>query len=481
MICGALLFSFAAILESKQLHSLRDPEIWGHIQTGTWILKNKSWPRVGLFSQAGNLPWMDFSWGYSVVTAVAYRMLGLRALPALLMGFRVALAGISFLLAGGRRGNFWSAFALSATAQYVLFDMGQLGACTSVILLGAELLLLLECRRSGNSRLLFWLPALFLVWTNMDLGFVYGLGLYGLFLAALGVERMSVAAKWTDVQPLAPEIPLGNVVSAGCACVVASVLSPYSYHGYAAFLGNLLDAVDRYLPPYTAMNFHQPQHYALLLLTMTAFLSLGLRRSRDSFQLAVLIGCTILAFHSQGDKWLVTLGSVAVIGEAILPRADKITETQNSTWSRWTLATAGLTVAIVVLTFAFLLPRQRDVLMAKIAENFPVRACDTIRKRQLPQPLFNSYAWGSFLTWYLPEYPVAIDGRRGLYPEEEELNYFKVMKVEAPYQSLPSMKQARTLLLEEDSVVGQGLKNVPGFHVAYEDNISIVLLHEPGE
>jgi hypothetical protein len=110
-----------------------------------------------------------------------------------------------------------------------------------------------------------------------------------------------------------------------------------------------------------------------------------------------------------------------------------------------------------------------------------VRAADYIRQHQLPQPLFNSYAWGSFLMWYLPDYPVAIDQRRGLYPEQEELDYFKVMNAEIPYQSYPPMRQARTLLLDKVTPMGDALRDVPGFRVAYEDSISIVLIQEKRE
>ena len=95
--------------------------------------------------------------------------------------------------------------------------------------------------------------------------------------------------------------------------------------------------------------------------------------------------------------------------------------------------------------------------------------------------MFNNYSWGGFLIWYLPEYPVAIDARRGLYTDDEEVGYFKVMRVLAPYQSLAAMNGARTLLLEKPSVVGEALRKMPGFTVVHEDNISMVLLQEKRE
>jgi len=137
-----------------------------------------------------------------------------------------------------------------------------------------------------------------------------------------------------------------------------------------------------------------------------------------------------------------------------------------------------LAIVLAVFALAIRVPRNRETLLAKTGEHFPVRACDYIREHRLPEPLFNSYLWGNFLTWYLPEYPVAIDFRRGLYPDEEESNYFKVMNAELPYQALPSLQRAGTLLLERGTVMAEALETMPGFQVAYQDEISLVLLHE---
>ena len=476
-----LLFSVAAIAETLRLSSLRDPDIWLHLRVGSWILEHQTWPTNGLFSQSANLPWRDFSWGYDVFAALVYRVLGLRAVPALLMVFRMVLAAVVFLLAGGLRTNFWISGLLSAVAQCVLSGLGPV-AGVSAVLFGVELLLLMESRRSGNLRQLLLLPLLFLFWANLDIGFLYGIGLYALYLFALTVEKLGQAAKanWIEVGP--PGMPIGTAASVGAACLIATLLSPYGYHAYSSFFAIQASPANRYLPGHTAMSFHQPNDYLLLLLAMTAFLSLGIRRSRDLFLLSTLVACAALSFHAQGENWLVTLAAAATIGNA-LPRRAESPAQQRVKYFRWrepSLA-AAVAVLVVALAFAFRVPRGREHLLARISETFPVRACDQIRDHRLPAPLFNSYAWGSFLTWYLPEYPVAIDGRRGLYPDEEETDYFKVMLAQIPYQSFPPMQRARTLLLDKQGVMGEALRGVPGFHVAYEDSISVVLLQEKKE
>lgn len=475
-----LLLSVGAILASVNLSSLRDPEIWGHLRIGSWILHSKIWPHAGLFSQADNLPWRDFSWGYDALAAIAYQVLGLRAVPALTICFRMALAAITFFLAGGQR-NFWSAVAVSAVAQYVLGAMGPGSACVSAIFFAIELLLLFDVRRSGNFRLLFTLPVVFLFWANLDIGFIYGIGLYALFLIALTVEQMIPIEKQQWMQKPGADIPMGVAGLVGGACAGATLLNPYGYHTYDVFFANQTSAVNSYLPAYMSMTFHHPQDYVVLLLTMMAFLWLGLRRARDLFQLAVLTGCAMLAFHAQRDNWLVTLAAVGVIGQALLNGGEESLGQERHNWPRQTVTAVTVTIAVACLAFMLGVPHERGVLLAKIAKQYPVRASDYIREHQLAMPLFNSYEWGSFLTWYLPEYPVAIDARRGLYPEEEELDYFKAMKADIPYQAFPPMRLARTLLFDKTGVMGDALRGLPGFQVAYEDDISIVLLQDVKE
>ena len=54
-----VLFSAAAIYESKHLSAFTRPEVWVHLRTGSWILENRAIPHTGLFSQYSNLAWND--------------------------------------------------------------------------------------------------------------------------------------------------------------------------------------------------------------------------------------------------------------------------------------------------------------------------------------------------------------------------------------------------------------------------------------
>ena len=472
-----LLLSIGGISESLRLSSFQNPDIWTHVRTGTWILANKSLPSLGLFSQAAGQPWRAFSWGYDVIAALAYRVLGLRSIPALMITFRISLAASTFALAGGRR-NLWCAIALSTVAQFVLSAVGPDSACVTVILFGIELLLLSAMRASSQPRFLFGLLPLFFLWANLDMGFVYGIALLFVFFIAVAMEDLARRRAWTWISSGSARISVLFAVATVTACGLIGMLNPYGYHAYSAFFADQTAAVNSYLAGHAAMSFRQPNDYVLLLLTMTAFLFLGFRHSRDVFQVLVLLGCTGLAFHSQQDNWLVTLVSVSFIGQTLLPSESPVSQ---GYWlsSKQVLAAGFVAVIMVAITSSLTLPRREDVLEAEIAKYYPLHAADFIRDHRLPAPLFNPYQWGGFLTWYLPEYPVAIDSRRGLYPDQEEVDYFKAMKADIPYQAFPPVRLARTLLFDKVGVLGEALKGLPGFQLAYEDNMSIVLLQPP--
>ena len=188
-----LLFASAAIFEARNLFSLTalsNGDIWWHLRTGLWILQNHAVPHSGLFSQSPALPWTSSSWGYDLEIAFAFRMLGLRSIPLLLMGFKTAFAVVSFLLGGGLRGRFWPAIALSVTAQYTLGSVQPGPGYCSIVFFAVELLLLSENHSTGSVRLLFCLPPLFLVWANLDVQFVYGILLLVLYLTTSFLQSL---------------------------------------------------------------------------------------------------------------------------------------------------------------------------------------------------------------------------------------------------------------------------------------------------
>ena len=463
-----LLFSAAALLEAFRLSSLSaltNCDIWWHLSSGLWILHSHGFPHSGLFSQASAQSWSASSWGYELLLAASYKVLGLRSIPFFLMKFKAALAVLTFLLAGGIRGKFWPAVGLSVIAQFILAAIPPGPAYLSVLFFGIELLILLEARRSGSSRLLWWLVPLLLVWANLHMQFVYGVAVLLLFLGVIVVERSGQAQKLRVARAWEPVL----------VAIAAALVTPYLWGGYAAFFRTTFNSANTYLPDFQALGFRQPQDYILLLLAMSAFLVLGLQRSRDVFQIGLLAGCLGLSFYSRRDIWLVTLAALAVIGEALTDRPAEDSVSRKQAECRRVLFAAGAAVALAIVALAVRVPSSREALLAKTGQSYPVAACDYIRNHRLAQPLFNAYEWGGFLTWYLPEYPVAIDSRTDLYGGDTVAEYSKVMNADLRYTEFPPLADAQTILLPKGAIMASALGSVPVFKLAYSDDVAVVL------
>ena len=461
-----VLFSAAAIHESGRLRLLTTPEIWVHLRAGKWILENRAIPRLGLFSQFPNQPWNDSTWGFDLLLGVADRVFGLRAIPILFMALKVALAVVINWLARAGRATFWSAVLLSAVGQYVLWSLQPLPYVFSILLFAIEIQVLLRSRRTGSLRGLFWLPVLFAVWANLHVQFVAGLALLLLFLVSVltehGLRTMDVGWLSSGIAPL----PLGQTAAVAGLSALATMATPYTFRLLpGAFQALYSDTAFEHFSELSSMSFRRPQEFVLMLMVMTAFLALGRLRSLELFELLMLLAGTGVAFRIQRDGWMVVLPSIAVLAGGFLAGQNEDQKSLGKVFSWEQAGVIGLT-ALALVVAAVRLP-SRDVLMNTISEDFPVKACDYIVSNRLTPPLFNTYSWGSFLTWYLPQYPVVIDSRAEFYGDDFVAKYFDIVGGKGRLEDAPLFTHSGTLLLEKNSALAKALTNLPGLRSQY--------------
>jgi len=480
VLAVVVLLTAAPVCEAFRISAFSNRDIWWHLRSGLWILQNHGVPRTGLFSQYAERPWVASSWAFEVLLAGAYKVLGLRAIPVLLIAFKLALAAVTFLLARGWRGVFWGAVVLSAIAQYVLVDLQPLPIVFSILFFGVELILLLHSRRTGDLHPLFWLPLLFLLWANLHGQFLDGLLLLGLYLAADFAEFFLHRFGMSSIAPPAHSLP--KITAIAGLSIIATFLTPYSFQLFPnVFQSAYGRVVFEYFQEMRAFDFRRPQDFVLLLLAMAAFLVLGRQRSRDLFKLGMMVIFVLLAFRVQRDLWCVALPAIAVIADALAesrPRSLLLRSGGRWKWDK-SLVT---TLAVVVFLAAILRVPSSETIMRRVSRVLPVKACDYIRANQLPAPLYNTYAWGGFLIWYLPEYPVSIDGRVNLYGDEINARHLQAAEGKQRLETDPSFMRARTILLERGSGMTEALTKLPvlraQFRVAYQDDIATILVRQ---
>ena len=109
-----------------------------------------------------------------------------------------------------------------------------------------------------------------------------------------------------------------------------------------------------------------------------------------------------------------------------------------------------------------------------ISRDYPVNAINFLRRNPVPGPLYNNLNWGGFLMWYLPELPVAIDGRNDLYGDELDQLFYRSESAYPSYATDPYLGDASVVILEARLPLAKILTIDPRFQLIYEDAVATV-------
>jgi len=473
LLALAFLLALMAAIAFVSQTTVRDPDLWWHLKVGDWIVQNHAVPYVGIFSRtAGTRPWIAYSWGYEVLLSRAYAWFGLMGLALFGILLTVAVAFALFWMLHRLCGRFWVAWILSLIGCFAyLFSLMPRPVFFTMILFTIELAFLLEAQRTGRMQLMWWLPPLFVLWANVHIQFIYGLFVLGLFMGVSLLQRLAsrVGIALDFLRP--PTLPLSGLMGVLFACFTASFIGPYTYHLYHEVAAYSHSHVPYFtIQELQSFDFKFFTQYVALLLTAAAFFAAGWPRKLDLFKLVLLIVASVVAFRTARDTWFLSICAVVFIadlcdGEPASTPVLKLPE----------LAGVAVMLAILLFLIARNIGFNTRNLDRAISREYPVDAVNFVRRSSLPGPLYNDLDWGGFLIWYMPQYPVVVDGRNDLYGDELDLLTFKTDQGES-YTSDPYLKEAQLVVLPKDKPLAKLLTVDSQFRLVYQDRICTVFV-----
>jgi hypothetical protein len=447
-----------------------DPDIWWHLRIGQWIVENHAVPFQDYFSVYGmGKTWIAYSWLFEVFVYAIFSRFGLTGLVLFNVGMSLLIAiAIHQLI---RRAGF--PFLLEAVLLAVCLaslkpNLSPRPWLFSILFLTLELCVLFGVRRSWNPRVLFLLPPLFLLWANLHIQFVYGLGVVGLFV----LDRV-IIRYWLGHSPQDQNLTYSNTLlgSVTALCILATCANPYRHliyqpvFEYAAQSG-AFDNIAELHP----MFFRSLRDWFVLLLLGVAAFSLGWQRRWSIFTIALLMTSVFFAFRARRDAWFVVIVAAAVIAEwdIVFPTRDR---------NRFT---KGMIVAIVLGCLAtlcglsFLRNISEGTLEKAVESRFPVGAAKFVRARGYQGPLYNHLDWGGYLIWALPDMPVAMDGRTNLHGDERLGKSLRTWEGAQGWDTDPELLSARLILAEKRRPLTALLRKDSRFSLVYEDGTAVV-------
>ncbi|MHB8718758.1 MAG: hypothetical protein ACYDAC_07695 [Candidatus Dormibacteria bacterium] len=403
---GGLFLSAVLLAAAFPVTSaIRDPDFWWHLRTGQLILSRGGLiPTDPYTYTATGHHWTMHEWLTEVLFAWLHSFGGIGAIVVVLS--LVTYAGILCVaqrarLDAPRPVILGIGVALAVVAGYPIWGPR---AQMITFALAALTLLLTEHHLRRGGRLVWLLPPLFLVWSNLHSGFLIGLVFMALLVGVDAVARLvgvGDAASWERLRSLGlvllaclaasavnlngPGIilyPFGTLDSAAQESLIAEWHSP-DFHDWSVRVFGLM------MLSLAALVVHnrriRPRDAALALFTV----ALSLQSVRN---IALFVAAATPVWITQADlAWTRWRGRPAAAPPPLPPPA-----------LRWTAWAAVVTVIAVSYVGGRLLPAARTGERAlSDAETWPVCAAAWLAGDPLPLRIFNQYGEGGYLAYRL--------------------------------------------------------------------------------
>jgi hypothetical protein len=489
---------------------LGDASIGWHIRNGDLMLQSHSITRTDPFSVTmGGQTWYAWEWLYDLAIAGIHHWFGLNGVvfaTAVIIAATFALT----LRLGLRRGASLPiavvllAFALGASMIHLFARPHVLSWLFTVVWFqGLESS---ENMGPRESRRLWWLPVLMLLWVNVHGGFVLGFVLLGLYLLSNAIRyfRARQQGQTQEMQSLASRLKELGLVTA--ASLAASLVNPYGYklhlHVYRYLSSRwLMNHIDEFLSP----DFHgvaQQCFVAILLITIATLAVAGRKLSLS--RLFVLLFAAYSGLYASRSlpvsSLLITLMVAPLLTQAI---ADASTNSDLSLrlralLSRWQSfgsrmartemnfrghGWALLVVAAGVLACAHQgrIGRYQWMDAHFDSKHLPVQAGEAIAQREVREPIFAPDSWGGYLIYRLyPANKVFVDDRHDLYGEEFLKDYLKAVRLTPDWEKFLNEKKVNWVLVPSESPLANMLEETSRWKMVYRDSTAVLFVRTTG-
>jgi hypothetical protein len=463
-----------------------DTDMWWHLRTGeqTWqngavvmadtlsytrqgsVWTNHSWlSQLGLYGlfKAGGM--LGLSLGVALMATISLGILySLLEGPPILRAFLTILAGV--------------------TVSPVWSPRPQL---TSLVMLGLLMWIVGQIRKGSPNWFGWRLVPLFILWSNLHGGYALGLIYVG---CVLGGEVINRLLRF-DGREILSWKQIGILAGWGLAGGLATAINPNGIRmWWIPFQTVGVQSLQNMIPEWASPDFHQLIMQPVMWMLILALFVIGFSGKR-------LNGVDLLLLMVFGGMALMTRRNSApfalVAAPVIANHLSAIIITLQNRWVAWRKMPSGIVSnakppsfwikKAINLTFVFLLGMvavgklvvvsEPQLVNAYLNNTMPVQAVRWLKNHAIPGNLFNSYTWGGYLTWSLPEKPVFVDGRTDLFGDDILEQYVQVVNGEPGWQAVLDRWNVNIMLIEPYQPVVSQLEDA-GWTAAYQDALAVI-------
>ncbi len=508
---GGFLVSLVFILLiSFLIRKISCWDIWYHLKTGQYILENINVPVNDIFSYtASSHQWINANWLFQVIAFLAFSIGGIDCIIMLKI-LCYTLAFICLLkLSGGKNYIYTSIFIFLAVilTQFRFFVRPEM---MTFLFIGSYLLVLQRYIQK-DSKLVYLLPVLQLIWVNS-----HGLFVLGLFivLSYLIGELLSWKVlskyKWYEYESIKDK-KYKKLIVIFIIMIIACFINPYGVKllQFPLILfkeiggqggGELVDSIAEYLPAFsnevsTAIKALHPYYIITIILTALTFI-VNIRRIKPAYIMLYISTLYISLIANRNIAVFAFVGTaVAILNINEYCGNINICLRKKNIKNKILFIFASLLVIILSTTWIVNAISNKHYLKVRsyckfgfgIYEDiYPSRAVDFIINNEIKGNILNNLGIGGYLIWRMyPERKIFIDGRSQVYGQKLLEHFFKSTKSFETLKTLLEEYNINIIIFNHISVNSRHLSvdiyNSNEWELVFFDDTALIFLKDTEE
>lgn len=480
-ILGCLLLIFFVGLKTPY-----DPDMGWHLKNGQYLLTHHlKVPKTDIYTYTmPDYPLVMHEWITDILMYIIYNVFSFWGLSII---FALVTAAAFFIAAKSVRAK--SEYQIIASLIGAMASFTIVGIRPQVItllFLGLLLFILFRFMENPQSKIIFWLPLLFLAWVNLHGGFVIGLFTLVLFLIAeflkIFFQKIYQGIKSHDYYI---KVLLGKdwlkIFFITVLSGIATLINPYFWRVYAEIYATMSDPLlKNNIAEWFPVSLKSSQSYFFIIyLGLIVMLGVLLYKKLKFTPVFMFLVFVYIGFSSWRNMPLFIIFSIplwvyfasGLVGETL----------SRLVSSKLVLALLILAVVITGYQQIKLVSKSNASVeaMSKYSEyKYPYDAVQYIKAHPPSGNMLNMYNMGGYLIWQLPEYKVFIDGRMPSWKYHGQsvmLEFQDLVNLKNNWQNILDKYKVDWAFLDPRASLAVVLAN-DGWKNVYQDNLAVILI-----
>lgn len=399
-----------------------DYDVWFHMRTGEYILRNHTIPTADVFSYtAYGHPWITHEWLSGVILYLVYSIGGLSALTVFKSMMITATFAVLTVFSVKRGVSAYVAVPVSLLAAVLAKERFLERPELFTFLFMAVYMCVLDsigAERDDRPGARVWaLPAIMVFWANAHAGALFGLVIIGAYAFGEAATYMFNQGLFDGMKSALESRRFRSIALVFLVTVAAGLVNPNTYHVYTLpFYALKIDketglGVEEFAPPNMAADSLFFFAFAAALVVIV----LNIKKAKtEHLTLFALFSYSAFRYNRNISVWAIVM--VPLLGVCANEMAGRLLKGRIPLDKR---ALAVLYAAAIVIFTAGYISRPVKLGWWGAGANyarFPEKALQFLDREGIGGNMYNSYEFGGYIVWRgYPKRPVYVDGRNDIY------------------------------------------------------------------